>query len=995
MKEIMEKSAPEYLTADELRNRLFHSLRNRGMVNSIKSQLRNSLVTELQQSLKGRLSLRDLKIPDEDSLLHRAANSLVVDHLRSYGYDYTASVFLPESGLAHDKVFKRDDFLQLLHVSPQSKLHQQLVRCDEKEGKGFLWSFLTEMSAIHANSTQEFGVQTDLIKVGPISSLDEKLHVLDELYSSKRDDVFKSSAMLTEERILNFQKQVEERYQAQLKQEIRRFRENELSKLKLEERENSRREMDQLRRDLERDYHTKYDALSVRERNTTERLHREQEIRDKEMHSTRQTLQEEINCIHQREADVKREAEINNREKKLNEDRIKARESELRFREAEVKRKEIEFDQRLENEMAKFKLDQQAKFINRTQNVEVREAKVKEIERVISEEKDKLQSYKDDIRDKTNRINELETFLQEARHKEVSANRNNEFLNSKLRDMCDYSTLKEQVVAQRHELETLRTRLSEVLNMNERERGRQEELLREMRRPTPETLMMQRDMERARENLRQEQVVFEQQKQLLEKRLKDEIDRNRDLVTRYEEQTLQMKEMNREVVDLRQHLSVTNIALNNEVYRRPHSEADGRTSLHNSQRSEKRVDFQTEAADPVLRTSGHQASLRTSTTRPRYETRDVYNDVDFDLDLGALPTGQYDPLEEDLSSATSNSADVVADAKYRLKTLEREAKNLEKAYQNFHYNITNPSSIPDPTFSTNQREAEPSRSRSTASHASHVISPAQSPIPHSRPLSSTPHYHHTKTQQQQYSDDSFEELSRGSKEKVKTTDPLLKFNLSAMSEDDHKRNVVEKRDKSRPITIDDLEARPGSPSLVVVAGSESPSEHSRDKDATDRLQKQTPAFLPPISLDDAWKTTNQKTDGDQELERQREELEKERWEEERREREEERKKVEREEWEREQRELAKLEGKVTSDDEKEENAGIEEKKEEEIDPIMQQYMAMVQQNRQKDTDTQKEVKSPAKVTKSGQDKSPIPTDEEISIAEDLKSDNNSDDGFSW
>jgi hypothetical protein len=51
----------------------------------------------------------------------------------------------------------------------------------------------------------------------------------------------------------------------------------------------------------------------------------------------------------------------------------------------------------------------------------------------------------------------------------------------------------------------------------------QEELLRELRRPSPETLMLQRDLERARENLRQEQVVYEQQKQLLESRLKEEV----------------------------------------------------------------------------------------------------------------------------------------------------------------------------------------------------------------------------------------------------------------------------------------------------------------------------------------------------------------------------------------------------------------------------------------------------------------------------------------
>ncbi|ESO99969.1 hypothetical protein LOTGIDRAFT_64934, partial [Lottia gigantea] len=343
------------MSADELRSRLYHSLRNRGMVNTIKSQLRNSLVTELQQSLKGRLTLQDLKTPEEGSLLHRAANSLIVDHLRSYGYDYTNSVFLPESGLSQDKVFSKEDFLQLLHISPQSRLYKQLVifKTNTRFKGRFLWKFLSEMSAIHASATQEFGVQTDLIKVGPISSLDEKLQVLDQLYSSKRDDMYKSTSMLTEERILNFQKQMEERYQSQLKQEIRRMRENELTKLKIEEREKCRKELDQLRRDMERDYQTRYDSLLVRERNATERLHREQEIRDKEMHSQRQTLQEEISCIHQREAEVKREAEVNQRSKRLQDQRIKDKMEDLKHRELEIKRQELEFQQRLENEMAK------------------------------------------------------------------------------------------------------------------------------------------------------------------------------------------------------------------------------------------------------------------------------------------------------------------------------------------------------------------------------------------------------------------------------------------------------------------------------------------------------------------------------------------------------------------------------------------------------------------------------------------------------------------
>lgn len=38
------------------------------------------------------------------SLLIDASNSLVADHLRRCGYEYSLSVFYPESGLEKDKV---------------------------------------------------------------------------------------------------------------------------------------------------------------------------------------------------------------------------------------------------------------------------------------------------------------------------------------------------------------------------------------------------------------------------------------------------------------------------------------------------------------------------------------------------------------------------------------------------------------------------------------------------------------------------------------------------------------------------------------------------------------------------------------------------------------------------------------------------------------------------------------------------------------------------
>ena len=44
------------------------------------------------------------KYAKEGSLLHKAANSLVADHLKRCHYDYSLSVFMPESATAIDKV---------------------------------------------------------------------------------------------------------------------------------------------------------------------------------------------------------------------------------------------------------------------------------------------------------------------------------------------------------------------------------------------------------------------------------------------------------------------------------------------------------------------------------------------------------------------------------------------------------------------------------------------------------------------------------------------------------------------------------------------------------------------------------------------------------------------------------------------------------------------------------------------------------------------------
>lgn len=71
-------------------------------------QLRKRLVAELQHSAmkQGFTPRREEEQVDarKTSLTLRAVNSLVADHLKRCNYEYTLSIFLPESDTAREKV---------------------------------------------------------------------------------------------------------------------------------------------------------------------------------------------------------------------------------------------------------------------------------------------------------------------------------------------------------------------------------------------------------------------------------------------------------------------------------------------------------------------------------------------------------------------------------------------------------------------------------------------------------------------------------------------------------------------------------------------------------------------------------------------------------------------------------------------------------------------------------------------------------------------------
>lgn len=75
------------------------------LVFSMQTQLRNQLIRELKHPLlSGAETVPGPASSKSTSLLVSAANTIVADYLQTCGYEYSLSVFYPESGLRKDKV---------------------------------------------------------------------------------------------------------------------------------------------------------------------------------------------------------------------------------------------------------------------------------------------------------------------------------------------------------------------------------------------------------------------------------------------------------------------------------------------------------------------------------------------------------------------------------------------------------------------------------------------------------------------------------------------------------------------------------------------------------------------------------------------------------------------------------------------------------------------------------------------------------------------------
>ncbi|XP_068539297.1 centriole and centriolar satellite protein OFD1 isoform X2 [Anas acuta] len=639
----MAAAGREALSQDELRKRLYQAFKKRGVLDTLKTQLRKQLIHELMHPiLSGELQPQTVP-SDDSSLLITASNSLVADHLQRCGYEYSLSVFFPESGLEKKKLLSVQDLLQLMRINPKSNFYKSLTLGTQKENKE------------HHLSKESHDTETQTTSTPPYrDSLAEKLQLIDEQFAGSYPQHYKYESL--EAKLQEYRKEIEKQLQAEMAQKLEHFKEVEIAKIKMEEKAQTQKEISELRYELERTHQAKAEALISREKNAIERLQKQQEIEAKEVYAQRQSLLKDIEVMRTREAELKQRIEAFEITQKLQEEKNKTIDDALRRREVAVKNIEESYDQKLKTELLKYQLELKEEYISRSNKVTEDEKKNKEKAMLLHEEAVAINSKKEELKQAVSRTKELELDLESVKAQVLLVNKQNQLLTEKLKEVSDYPLLKEEKLELQVQNKLLRQQLDETRSENQHLRDK-------LSQPSVEHLACQAELRRVERSRRLALDEFESDKQFLEKQLQSEVERAAQLKTQLLESEATVRKLNVQVEELKLQLKQTQAALENEVYRNPKPSLVDRSV----------IDFLDDRIVP------HDIYVDSA-----FLKNPVMSDV---VKGNAVPRVGYHQQLQTRSASPDSDLECMAQTRARIKELEKEAEYLEEAYRNYQHRV--------------------------------------------------------------------------------------------------------------------------------------------------------------------------------------------------------------------------------------------------------------------------------------------------------------------
>ena len=350
-----------------------------------------------------------IKITD---LTKRVICSLFLDFLKRENFQYTPTVFVPECG-AIDKLLSPGEIKEILHlpeVPEESMLEHILERIK------------LQSTRPHASETY---VQTEET---PATGLESRLQQLDAEFLYKTRGVSDNS----EEKMLKFKRECEERMRFEINSELTRMREVEMSAVRIEEAGKYRALLQKMRTEQEEHWKSQLDLVKEREKEQRERIAiREKDLESRE-HRQRQQFQKELEIVKTKESDMKRGVEI-----ELEAARLQRNSWEQKKMEVENKLKDMEnfkaaMSSKAQDDFLHFRREFEANFDEEKRRVYGEKHELQTLRESLSLEMEKIKRNEERVKEQNKEIGEIskrmEYYKEEYEKASRDINRNREEL---------------------------------------------------------------------------------------------------------------------------------------------------------------------------------------------------------------------------------------------------------------------------------------------------------------------------------------------------------------------------------------------------------------------------------------------------------------------------------------------------------------------------------------------------------------------------------------
>ncbi|XP_061035371.1 centriole and centriolar satellite protein OFD1 isoform X4 [Eubalaena glacialis] len=522
--------------------------------------------------------------------------------------------------------------------------------------KGFLMQFLKELAEYHqAKESCSMGTQTT--SPFPVKdSLAEKLQLIDDEFAGAYPQHPKLESL--EIKLNEYKREIEQQLRAEMSQRLKYFKDTEIAKIKMEEKRKCEKELAELRNEFEKACQAKSEALISREKMTLKRIQKHQENETKEIYTQRQLLLKDIDLLRGREAELKQRIEAFELAQRLQEEENKSVTDGLRRRELNIKSIEEAYDQKLKNELLKYQLELKEDCVARTNRLIEDKRKNKEKAIHFQEEIATLNFKKEELDRSVNRVKELELQLESVKAQCLALTKQNHVLSKKVKEMSNYSLLKEGKLELEAQNKLLKQQLEDMKSENLN-------LVNRIAQPSPKLLIFQKELKKAEDAITFEHKEFETQKQALQKQLQSEVEHSAQLKAQILEYDASVQGLTVQLTDLKLQLKQTQIALENEVYR------NTKQSLLNHSisglMSGKEGPRDGDVSGDFLKNPLRQEELMAVPVTPQ---------------IPSYPNASTE------SSSPDSDLEFVANTTARVRELEQEAERLEKAFQNYHRRVS-------------------------------------------------------------------------------------------------------------------------------------------------------------------------------------------------------------------------------------------------------------------------------------------------------------------